>query len=507
MIEHSDLKERALTGGGATFLARILRSASFTVTTVILARILDPSDYGLVAMITAITGLISLLNDLGLADAAIQQPNLTREQSDNLFWVNTTFGIFLTCLFAILSPLISSFYQDSRLTAIGIVCSTGFLVSGLSTQLYAMAKRNLQFSKLAWIDIAATLSGCIAAVVSASFGLTYWALVIRQLSAPLLAGTLIWILSDWRPGLPHRRSGMKPLLHFGINNVASNLTEYFSSYFDKVLIGKLCGPSLLGYYHNAFHLFLFPLKQLSYPFIGIAVSTLSKVRHSPDQFKLFYIKALFPLSFIGMFCGWFLWATSDDVIYIVLGPSWERTGTIFSILALATGPFFIYTTVSWIHLSLGNAYRKLRWSFVDMLVYYTLLGVLLPLYSIEGVAIAYTLSVYILLGPAIIYAGKPICLHFSDVLKSCYIYFISSSIAGFSVFIILKHLCNYVPYALIRLLLCFFIMVSVYCLLVFVLERSTKSLQDFYQIILKAFPWARFEWLTINTRRKIKSFT
>lgn len=142
-----------------------------------------------------------------------------------------------------------------------------------------------------------------------------------------------------------------------------------------------------------------------------------------------------------------------------------------------------------------------------MLVYYTLLGVLLPLYSIEGVAIAYTLSVYILLGPAIIYAGKPICLHFSDVLKSCYIYFISSSIAGFSVFIILKHLCNYVPYALIRLLLCFFIMVSVYCLLVFVLERSTKSLQDFYQIILKAFPWARFEWLTINTRRKIKSFT
>jgi O-antigen/teichoic acid export membrane protein len=487
-IEEGEIRQKALKGGGAILSARIFNMVFYTSTTVILARLLDPSDYGLVAMVTAVTGFFSLFNDLGLTDATIQYGDLSHGQASNLFWINAGFGFLLALLFMVISPAIASFYGDPRLKSIAMVVSTGFLMAGLSSQLFAVAKRNLQFAQLAKMEIAANICSFSTAIVLGVKGAGYWSLVFRQVVIPFTLCLLIWRFSKWRPGLPDRKVETRPLLGFGANSLGSNLILYLNTYLDKILIGRFLGPMALGFYHNAFHLFIFPLKQLSYPFIGVAVSSLSKLRDNPRNFIDSYIKAIFFLAFIGMPVGAFLAATGGDIIGLLLGPAWEKTAVIFSIFGLSAGPFFIYSTVPWIHLSLGKADRKLKWSLVEIAVFQTLFIVGLFTYGTEGVAMGYSLAIYILIGPAVNYAGKPIGLDFRDVIKATYRFFLAAACAGYLVFAVNGILKEHVPYILVRLLLCGVLMTAGYCSLILILDRSAFSFVRFWRVALKMFP-------------------
>jgi polysaccharide transporter, PST family len=488
VCDKGELKAKALHGGGAILTARIVNAVCYTGTTIVLARFLDPADYGLVAMVTAVSGFFSLTNDFGLADATIQEARLSQGQASNLFWINTAFGLLLTFLFMVMAPQLAAFFGEPRLTVIAVMISTGFFISGITTQLYAVAKRNLQFPQLAKMEIAGNIGSSIIAVFLAVEGAGYWALVFRQLAVPFTSGVLVWIFSKWRPGRPEREAETLPLIRFGANTLGSNLIDYLNTYLDKIMIGRFLGSRALGFYHNAFHLFLFPLKQLSYPFIGVAVSSLSKLRNNPEEFRVSYRKAVFFLAFIGMPVGAFLSATSVDVIGLLLGPSWEKTALLFSIFALSTGPFFIYSTVPWLHLSLGNARRKLRWSLLELAVFQSFFLVGLFLFNTEGVAIGYSLAVYILLAPALNYAGRPIGLGFRDVVAGTYKLFIGSAVAGFIVYGANGILHAHVPFILLRLAISGVLMVSIYSVSLLILERNASSFHIAFQVLQRMFP-------------------
>jgi len=160
-----------LAGQGGRFLIQM-------VSTVVLARLLTPADFGLIAMVTAVTGFASLFKDLGLSMATVQKAEVTHEQVSVLFWVNVAISVLIALITAALAPVIAWFYGDPRLTAVGMALSLAFVFGGLTVQHQALLRRQMRFTALAIIPIVAMVAAVMAAIISATLGAGYWALVI-----------------------------------------------------------------------------------------------------------------------------------------------------------------------------------------------------------------------------------------------------------------------------------------------------------------------------------------
>src|ERR1700733_14789792 len=212
-----------------------------SVATVVLARLLTPADFGLVAMVTAITGLAQGFADLGLSEATIQHPEINHNQVSTLFWINVAIGLALTLIAVALAPLLAWFYREPRLRDITFLISLTFLIGGLRVQHDALLRRQMRFSSLAIRDIASYVVAVPVAILLAWRGACYWALVAMPLILNLSQMTLSWLMVRWVPGLPRRDAKVRSLIAFGGNIAASYLIFNLNNNADNVLIGWYWG--------------------------------------------------------------------------------------------------------------------------------------------------------------------------------------------------------------------------------------------------------------------------
>ena len=206
-----DLKKHAIRGGGISIFSRTASYAIQLGGTIVLARLLTPGDFGLVAMVTAITGFFLIFKDLGLTDATIQKTEINHKQISTLFWINFASSIAITLIIIAVSPLIAWFFGEPKVEQIAIVSSISFVFAGLSTQHIALLKRGMLFVQITYIEILATLGSAVTGIFLAWYGWGYWALVARPIALGLLLAIGAWIVCGWRPGLPAIRSGVRSL--------------------------------------------------------------------------------------------------------------------------------------------------------------------------------------------------------------------------------------------------------------------------------------------------------
>src|SRR5579872_569550 len=154
---YKDLKGRSVRGGVLTLVSQGAQFVVQTISTVVLARLLTPADYGLVAMVTTITGLAQAFADLGLSEATIQREDISHDQVSNLFWINVGIGLALMVITVGLAPALAWFYREPRLKNIALVVSLTFLIGGLRVQHTALLKRRMQFVSLAARDVASSV--------------------------------------------------------------------------------------------------------------------------------------------------------------------------------------------------------------------------------------------------------------------------------------------------------------------------------------------------------------
>src|SRR5713101_1737510 len=181
-----DLKHRAIRGGfakicsqGTSFLIRI-------GSLMIMARLLDPKDFGLVGMVTAVIGVFNVFRDFGLSAAAVQRTTVTEEQASTLFWINLLVGAVLGLLSLAMAPFVVSFYREPRLFGVTAALSTGFLFNAAGVQHSAILERQMRFTTLSLIDIVSLLTSILVGVGMAVHGYGYWALVATTTVAPLV---------------------------------------------------------------------------------------------------------------------------------------------------------------------------------------------------------------------------------------------------------------------------------------------------------------------------------
>lgn len=413
----ADHGQKSLRGGALSIIARAVNALIQVGSVLFLARLLSPEDYGLVSMVTAITGFAPLLVDLGTRDAIAQRSRITKAEVSTLFWV--TIAVGLVCALAVTASgsFIAKLYHEPRLTSIALVSSLTFVAVALNCQHYALIRRAMKFRELCIIDLTANLLSVIGAVIMGFYGFHHWALVLRPITQNLVTALGVWSVCRWLPTQIQFTSGVKQMLKVGIHITGFTMTDFAGRSGDRIVIGKTAGAAALGYYQNAMFVYDNVLDVLVATLHGVAVTSLSKMRENLPELKRMWSKAMATLSFFSMPAFGILAITSQDLISIVLGPKWMHAGELLSLLALRGIPNVVERTVGWLHVAAGRTDRWVRWGVVANIATILSLFAGAP-FGPTGIVIAYVACMFIISVPAIAYAGQPLHIRAQDVIAA-----------------------------------------------------------------------------------------
>lgn len=354
----------ASRGAAVTLVGQGARIALLLAGVVVLARLLAPQDYGLLAMVMAVTGIAEVVRDFGLGSAAVQARTLSRGQRTNLFWLSAGIGVALGLLVLAVSPLLATFYGEPRLQGVAAALSLTFVVNGLMTQYKADLQRRLRFGWLTGLELGGQVVGLGTAVALAVGGAGYWALVAQQVVQPAAQLVLLLVVCRWLPGRWSRGEPVRPFVTFGANLVGGQMLSYASNNVDSVVIGSTLGPGPLGLYNRAFQLLVLPLYQINAPITRVALPVLSRLVDDPPRYRQYLLTGQTAMLNLVSAVLAFAAAQAPAVVLVALGPRWHETAGLFQVLAIA-GFFTMAGYASyWVYLSQGLTHQHLRLSLV-----------------------------------------------------------------------------------------------------------------------------------------------
>ena len=423
------LRQLAVKGAGVTVLANGLGLLVQMVSTVVLARLLTPADFGLVTMVTTFSLLLANFGGNGFSEAIMQWERMDHALASNIFWITVGVNSLLMAAFAGAGSLMAWFYHEPLVTRVATAMSCTIFFASTSVVHLALLKRAMRFSMVSANDIVARTISVLVSILLGLAGAGYWALVAGAIAQPLCVSVGAWGLCRWLPGPPRRAPGTGAMVKFSLNVYGRFTVNYFGRNTDNLLVGWRFSTQALGFYKKAYDLFALSVSSLVSPLSDVAVAALSRLRPDSVEYRRYLLNALGVTAFVGMGLGADLTLAGKDLIRLLLGPGWETSGRIFTFFGPGIGIMLLYATHGWIHLSIGRADRWFRWGLLEFGFTLALFLVGLP-WGATGIAVAWTLSFWILTIPAFWYAGQPVGLGVSPVISSVWRYFVASVLAG-----------------------------------------------------------------------------
>lgn len=405
--ESGDLGRKALRGGVVSVATQYCNGVLQILAAIILARLLTPSDFGLVAIITVLTSFAPLLIDFGLGDATTQRSKITPGQISSLFWICTGVGLTVALALAACSPLIAALYHEPLLKPIALCTAITFVLWGASNQHLALLRRTMQFGRIASIQFLGTLIGIIVAIVLAVAGFGYWALVARPIANALCVTVGAWLACRWRPGFPAIDKDVKSMVQFGLHVVGFSVTYTIAKSVDRIGVGLVYSRDQLGYYQNAVTLFENSIFAAYAQVHTVGSAALSKLQANPIALRQKYEAALSTMAFFLMPAAAILSVTAKDLVVILLGEKWRIAGSLLAIIALRGIFQAVEGSQGWLHLSIGRVDRWRNWGIISLA--FQIVAVIVGLrFGVAGVAFATVIAHMLLAIPSITYAGHPI---------------------------------------------------------------------------------------------------
>jgi O-antigen/teichoic acid export membrane protein len=350
----TNLKGHTISSGAVTISSQGAKFLLSLVSTMILARLLTPRDFGLVAMVITVTSFLRVFKDAGLSIATVQRERITHAQVSNLFWINIAVSALCTLIVAASAPVIAWFYHDPQLIGITLLLSVTFLISGSTVQHQALLKRQMRFKALALIEVGSMAVGVLVGVLMALLGYRYWSLVGSSLTLESMGLLLTWSVSRWRPQLPTRNSGIGPLVSFGAHRTAGDFILSLARGSDNLLIGRFYGAAAVGLYSRASALLIRPLEQFLSPINAVFIPTLSRLQSQPERYRSTFLRLYEAIALIGfLFTGLFL-ALAWPLTLVLLGPKWGHAAVIFGGFTVAALCVPLANVSAWLFTSQGR---------------------------------------------------------------------------------------------------------------------------------------------------------
>jgi PST family polysaccharide transporter len=420
------LKERAVKSAGITLAAQGVKLILQLGSIAILARLLQPSDFGLIAMVTVFTGLALQFMEGGLSMATIQRDQITHAQVSNLFWVNGALGAVLCLVGILISPLVAIIYDEPRLTLVMAAMSLTFLIGGLSVQHDALLRRQMRFKAISVIDIVSMAVGIIAGIAAALGGLEYWALVISPIATFALKTIMRWLLAHWVPTMMSRGSGVRPMLGFGANLTGANFIGYIATNITPFAVGYIGGAQALGFYNRTNTLTSIPSSQLLPPVMTVMQSALTRLKDEPERLRNAALSLMTKIAMVTMLVTVTMFVTADWLVALFLGDGWSEAVDIFRILAISTIVTPITTFTAIIMVAVGEVRALMRWKAITLAILVTAI-IMGSFWGVMGIVLAHCISgVFIRMPGFLMYSSRYQPIKVIDFLQSLFPVFLSA---------------------------------------------------------------------------------
>lgn len=389
------LKQKAFKG---VFWSAIQNWGAQAITLIvftILARLLEPKAFGLVALAGVFTAFVEIFLDQGFAVAIVQRQKLEPEHLDTALWTGVFIG-FLMSFFSIISAeTIANLFKEPELTLIIRWLSLVFAIRGFSSVQEAILQRNFNFKALTIRSSVAVIIAGIVAVVMAFMGFGVWCLVAQKLTNGLLQVLMLWSISNWRPKLRFSLPHFQSLFAFGINIVGINVLNFLNRRSDDFLIGYFLGSTALGYYSVAYRLLLTGMQLITGILNQVAVPTFSRLQSEREKIRKAFYKVTFFASLISIPSFMGLGVLAPEVILVLFGQQWLPSIPVMQILAsigIVQSLFFLNGAVM---TAVGKPSWRLKINFFSTIV--SLIGFAIAVrYGIVAVATAFAIRNYLL---------------------------------------------------------------------------------------------------------------
>lgn len=365
---------------------------------VVFARLLVPSDFGLVAMAGVLLGFIDIFKDLGTGTALIREKELSEERLSSVFWLNAGFGLAMTLTVMALSPLVALFYHEPRVQGVLIGMAPSFFISSIGIVQSSLLTRQMAFVNLAKIELAAALLSYVVGMIAAALGQGVWSLVYQVLTNTLLGVALMWGTSGWRPKLQFHWPEVKPIMSYSLNLTGFNIFYYFSQNVDNLLIGRFLGSEALGLYDLAFKLMSFPMQAISAVFARVMTPYYAQAQDDLPRFRQAFLQVGASIAFVTFPLMIGLLAVRGHFVLAVFGRDWLPVTTLLAMFAPIGAIRSIQTTTGSIFIAMGRTDLQLRWGVVSNMI--VLAGLAIGLHwGAVGVAAGISITVLLLLYP------------------------------------------------------------------------------------------------------------
>lgn len=401
-----ELGRASARGGLSTLSGQGMQLVIQLTSLTVLARLLDPRDYGLVAIVMVMVGVGEVFRDAGLSSAAIQAKTLSDTERSNLWWCAAGIGAVLTTVMALLSPVLAWFFGEPQLTALLLTMSASFLLAGMASQHRASLQRELRFGALSLVNVSTGLIALMVAICAALAGWGPWALIVQNLTGALLAAIATAILSGWRPHRYDRSVSVSHFFRFGMPLLGTQVAQYLAGNSDTALIGALHGPGVVGLYNRAIQVVRMPLNQIRTPVGQVAFAALSRQQSDSRMLARFAERGQLLLGYPITLLAGGISAAAAPLVALVLGPGWEGGVPYLHLIAVGEGLNTLAMTGGWLYMVRERTASLMKYTVFSAVVRLSLLTIGMLSLGPLGAAVAVAVAPFILWPVSLIWSGR-----------------------------------------------------------------------------------------------------
>ena len=429
------LKKKAVKGFAWNMLEGTGTQIISFIVFLVLARLLDPEDFGLVAMATISLAFFRIFKEFGFAAAIVQREDLKNGHIDTAFWTDILVNGTMMAITFLSAKGVANLYNDPRLELILQALSLLFFTAALSQVQSAILRRNMDFKTLAIRTLAAEVIGGVTAISCAFSGWGVWSLVVKSLTSSFVGTLILWSLSNWRPRLKVSKDYFMDLFGFSINMFAANIVNFFGSKSDSFLIGYFLGPVCLGYYTIAQRLILLLTEFLGGAVNKVAWPIFSRLQNNPKKMRHGFYSASQILALIVMpiFLG--IYSVASELVPLMFGSQWEKSIPVLKILVFLGIINSMNKMYDSIIVSIG---KPSVWLAMRIAISVSnIVGVFVALhwgFGITGIALAYVIVSYIYLPVYLYILNILVNIKFSKYLTMLIAPIVAATIMSFSIF-------------------------------------------------------------------------
>ncbi len=420
-----DLKKHFFHGVVWSGTRRFLEQGIQTVTTLVLARILSPHEFGIIGIANIFILFANTINRLGIVSALIQRKEIDEGHLSSAFWANMVTGVTLCLIMMSISFPAAKFFQNEEVQPVLFTLSFIFIIGALNVVQTAQFSRSFQFGKLAGFSIWEMSTNAVISIGLATAGFGVWSLVWGRLGGVLMGVVVAWYSSSWRPKWLFNPAKFQELFKFGIYSLSINILTYLGQSMDGIIVGRFLGVGPLGIYTMAHNLVSLPQRKMSSVIASVAFPVFSRIQDDHARVSRNYLKMLRYISFVTFPLLIGLMVLAPLFVRIILGEKWAAAIVPIQIMCVLGMYSSLSTTVGSIFSAKGRPDLELK---TDVVLLIALAGFLMVgvRYGIIGVAVAVTLM-SLVSKPFIFYiVARLLRIRLLEIYKANFWAFISS---------------------------------------------------------------------------------